>query len=427
MIFNNHKTQFMTPDGILPSFLKERRAFILITGVLFILILIMEFINNRFLMNDFQVYYFAAKALVNNSQVYGLVFGGSSVGFYKYSPFALFYFIPLSFLPLQAAKIVFFIMISCAISCAFIIAAHIIQNASKRENTVSNGILFITFLIASSQLHRELHLGNVNMILLLLLLLMLKFLLSGKQINAGIIFSIVLFIKPHFIILVPLFALRKQYKLLFVTLFGVIIEVFLPVLFVGVSRNFDLHNEWIQTMQAHNDTLSTYYNTIYSLFILISNQLHLNIFLFPEKVVVIGLVLFAALIFGWFCLLNMREEKNMQPPTTGQSVWIEFLILVALVPNLVNTDTEHFLLSIPLIIYLLGFMNKETPLWFKISVIFSLLLYGINIHDLIGNTLSNLLTVYGVLGIGNLLIIILTYIGYRMFELKGSTTSLKIE
>ena len=421
MLFNNHKTQLMYPDLKLPAIIKERRSFILITGAIFILILIMQFINNRFLMNDFQVYYYAAKAMVNNTQVYGLAFGGSGVGFYKYSPFALFYFIPLSFLPLQAAKIVFFIIISVAITSAFIIAANIIQHASKREKSISIGMLFVTFLIASSQLHRELHLGNVNMILLLLLLLMLKFILSGKQISAGIIFSIVLFIKPHFIILVPLFALRKQYKLLFVTLSGVIIEVILPALIVGISRNMVLHNEWIQTMQAHNDTLNTYYNTIYSLFFLVFKQLPVNIFPFPEKVVVIGLVIIVALVFGWFCLINIRKEKIMQIQQVGQSIWIEFLILVALVPNLVNTDTEHFLLSIPLIIYLMGLMNKNTPLWFKISVIFSLFLYGINIHDLVGNTFSNWLSVYGILGLGNLLIIILSSIGYRMFELKGNT------
>src|ERR1035437_8847229 len=168
MLFNNHKTQLMYPDLKLPAIIKERRSFILITGAIFILILIMEFINNRFLMNDFQVYYYAAKAMVNNTQVYGLAFGGSGVGFYKYSPFALFYFIPLSFLPLQAAKIVFYIIISVAITSAFIIAANIIQHASKREKSFSIGMLFVTFLIASSQLHRELHLGNVNMILLLL-------------------------------------------------------------------------------------------------------------------------------------------------------------------------------------------------------------------------------------------------------------------
>ena len=404
-----------------PSIIKERRSFILITGAIFILILIMEFINNRFLMNDFQVYYYAAKAMVNNSQVYGLAFGGSNVGFYKYSPFALFYFIPLSFLPLQAAKIVFFIIISAAITCGFIIAAHIIQHASKREKPTSTGMLFVTFLIASSQLHRELHLGNVNMILLLLLLLMLKFILSGKQISAGIIFSIVLFIKPHFIILVPLFVLRKQYKLLFVTFSGVIIEVILPALIVGISRNMVLHNEWIQTMQAHNDTLNTYYNTIYSLLLLVFKQLNVNIFPFPEKVVVIGLIIIVALVFGWFCQINIRKEKIFQTQQMGQSIWIEFLILVALVPNLVNTDTEHFLLSIPLIIYLIGLMNKTTPIWFKISVIFSLFLFGMNIHDLVGNTFSNWLSVYGILGLGNLLIIILSCIGYRMFELKGNT------
>ena len=62
-----------------------------------VLYLVLLFINQRFQLSDFNVYYGAADALMNGEQVYGKSFGLSS-GFYKYSPEALVPFLPFAFL-----------------------------------------------------------------------------------------------------------------------------------------------------------------------------------------------------------------------------------------------------------------------------------------------------------------------------------------
>lgn len=408
----------MQYDVNLRQILNQRRLFILISGVIILLILVMQFINSRFSMSDLEVYYYAAQAFVSDHRVYGQQFGGEDTGFYKYSPFALVFFFPLSLLPLVAAKVIFFLLIGASTVAVFLFAAHLLQNIPENGMKFSNGMLAIVAIIACSRLHRELHMGNMNMILLLMLLLMLWFILSGKQVTAGILFAIVLFIKPHFIILTPLFLLRKQYVLLIVAITGVIVEVLLPAFIVGVSGNWVLHGEWIQTMQLHLETFDGVYNTIYSLFFLIPKYFPLLDFGVPVKVIVITLLSVVVVVFGWFCIGNIKRERNLELQIPGQSFWIEFLVLVALIPNLMNTDSEHFLLAIPLLFFLLGLMKNKTPMWFKVSVGFAMLLYGINIHDLIGHTLSMWLGDNGALGFSNILLILLSGYGYRRFVLS---------
>jgi hypothetical protein len=396
------------------ALLDQRRPFILISGVVILLILVMELVNNRFSMSDFEVYYYAAQSFVSNHQVYGHQFGGENTGFYKYSPFALFFFIPLSLLPVVVAKVIFFLLIGVAAVAVLLLTSHLLQEVTEKKSGFSNWMLAIIAIVACSRLHRELHMGNVNMILLLMLLLILWFTLHGKQVTAGVLFAIVLFIKPHFIILAPLFLLRKQYVLLAVAFAGIIVEIMIPAIFIGVSGNWDLHRDWAQVMLQHAGTLEGVYNTIYSLFLLVPKYLPGLDFGIPDRVLVFVLLAFVALVFGWFCLGNIRRERMMgiQFPVSFK---FEFLILVALIPNLMNTDSEHFLLTIPILFFLLGLMRKETPMWFKVSVVFAMLLYGMNIHDLIGHKLSMWLGDNGALGFSNILLILLSGYGYRRF------------
>src|ERR1035437_2390660 len=284
------------------ALLDQRRPFILISGVVILLILVMELVNNRFSMSDFEVYYYAAQSFVSNHQVYGHQFGGENTGFYKYSPFALFFFIPLSLLPVVVAKVIFFLLIGVAAVAVLLLTSHLLQEVTEKKSGFSNWMLAIIAIVACSRLHRELHMGNVNMILLLMLLLILWFTLHGKQVTAGVLFAIVLFIKPHFIILAPLFLLRKQYVLLAVAFAGIIVEIMIPAIFIGVSGNWDLHRDWAQVMLQHAGTLEGVYNTIYSLFLLVPKYLPGLDFGIPDRVLVFVLLAFVALVFGWLCL-----------------------------------------------------------------------------------------------------------------------------
>ena len=84
---------------------------------------------------------------------------------------------------------------------------------------------------------------------------------------------------------------------------------------------------------------------------------------------------------------------------------MEWFILIAILPNLVKTDSEHFLCSLPLImmiIYYLSITRQPFLIAFFIILIF---FYGANSTDLLGKKLSDTLFNMCLIGISNLLII----------------------
>jgi hypothetical protein len=404
----------MTNTLVSNSLIPSRLAFIITTSIILLVLMAMQIINKRFWMHDFEVYYKATQAFMNGEQVYGLAFGLDS-GFYKYSPFALFLFLPLSLLPFGIAKVIYFLLIAVATITTLLFSAKLLGNNSGSSFKYSNGMLFLLLAIISSQVFRELHLGNINMILLLLLLISLQLLLTEKHVAAGLLFSIILFIKPHFIILVPLLFMRKYYKCLWITFLGLLFGVLLTAMVSGIEGSIILHKQWFQTMQIHNQSLLQAPDTVYS-------WLYQTVFYFfvPEtstfaKLFPLMILILIAAFFAWFVLANIRSEsKTLHTGPQKQSFVIEFVLLVALIPNLVLTDSEHFLLSIPIILLFLGLLKQNRqPYWFSGLTIIGILLFAMNIHDLVGASISIWLTQNGILGLGNLMLIALAIYWFR--------------
>jgi hypothetical protein len=133
------------------------------------------------------------------------------------------------------------------------------------------------------------------------------------------------------------------------------------------------------------------------------------------KLLPLMILILIAAVFAWFVLVNMRSEsKTLHSITQKQSFVLEFVLLIALIPNLVLTDSEHFLLSIPVILLLLGLLKQNIqPYWFSGLTIIGILLYAMNIHDLVGASISIWLTQNGILGLGNLMLIALAIYWFR--------------
>ena len=84
------------------------------------------------------------------------------------------------------------------------------------------------------------------------------------------------------------------------------------------------------------------------------------------------------------------------------------MVLISLLPNITVTDTEHFLLALPLIIYLSVIFQVRPISVGHWLIVVSFIAYGFNIYDLWGRDLSALFEYYGLLGIGNFGIIVLS-------------------
>ena len=360
-----------------------------------VLYLVLLFINHRFQLSDFNVYYGAADALMNGEQVYGKAFGLSS-GFYKYSPEVLVPFLPFALLKYDVAAVLFYLL-----NAGILV---LLLNEFKRTffKEISWGkevwfMLAMTFLFFGDQLERELFLGNVNALLLLLTLWAVRSIENKQHAKAGLIYAVVLCFKIHFVILLPYFILKKEWKVLLYTIVG--IAGMALTLFICVpSRFVVLHSQWLKAVQAHNVQLDHSPNTIYFFIQKVLSSMHMSVIPIAAVVIGLGIAGVGYLTFIWK-KIGMGFQSN------------EALILLALIPVLTHTDTEHFLWAMPFFLMILitvSTWNKKGKIAAGVVLLFASIPFLFNSPDIVGKTLSKQLDEGGI-GLSLLLLLLLSF------------------
>jgi hypothetical protein len=371
----------------------------------------MEIINHRFWLYDFKVYYSAAENFMAGNSVYHQAYGLSS-GFYKYSPFALLLFSPLALLPFEIAKVIYYLIVSGAIISIFFLLRNGLKKYFPQFISISEKQwpwLVIAFICMVHFL-RELHLGNVNALILLVLLISIYFIASEKPIRGGILLGFVLLVKPHFVLLLILLALRKKFKVLVSSILIFIIGLFLPAILVGLSSNFDLLVSWKNTMIEHNVSLTNHPDTLFS---------WIYRFLDPNSGKAIMIIILCLIgVFGLLLIFWNKKKEQFYCENGISNFIFESCLIIALIPNLTLTDSEHFLFALPLISLLFCSLIVSKNVVFKVVAILSFVMYGGNWHDAVGSKISDWLSVTGILGIGNFLIILLFVFYYIVLQNK---------
>lgn len=363
-----------------------------------VLYLVLLFVNHRFQLSDFHVYYGAADALINGEQVYGKAFGLGS-GFYKYSPEIIVPFIPFALLKFEVAAVLFYI-INVGI---ILMLLNELKQVFFKSQTWRKEVWFMlamTFLFFGDQLERELFLGNVNALLLVLTLWSVRSIEKKDHVKAGIIYAVVLCFKIHFLILLPYFILKKEWKVLLYTIVGLMGMAL--ILFICVPNRFvSLHSQWLRAVQAHNVQLDQSPNTIYCFIQRILSAMHLAVI--PLVAVLVGLAFsgFAYLVIIW---KNIGSGFRMN----------EALLLVALIPVLTHTDTEHFLWATPFFLMLLisiSTWNKKGKWVGAMALMCASIPFLFNSPDIVGKELSKQLDEGGI-GFMLILLLLLSFL-YR--------------
>ncbi|MCX6229961.1 MAG: glycosyltransferase family 87 protein [Bacteroidetes bacterium] len=375
-------------------------SFYWVLGAFFLLFFIAEVINHRFELNDFKVYYLAMQNFINGDAIYYTPFGLQS-GFYKYSPFALIPFSIFYAIPYIVASIIYYLLICIAIFFVLTKSYRLINEVFNFENTQKSTILYFTLLILLNHFYRELHLGNVNVLLLLLYLVSFEKLLKNKEVSAGILMGIGLLFKLHFIVLLPVLFLFGKFKTSILMAGSFIIGLFLPAVFLGYEANNALLKIWVSTMKGHNTNINSSSDTIYAWV----NKLLSTIGL-EQKNLMYSLIILAliAAVFLWLIF-----RKNHQKPiySNFQKFSLIYLVVIAIVPSITLTDSEHFLFSLPVVMLslFLFFIKPSITIYDKVFIITAFVLYGGNWHDLWGHRISVFFAYNGFLGLGNLLLI----------------------
>lgn len=261
-------------------------------------------------------------------------------------------------------------------------------------------MLAMTFLFFGDQLERELFLGNVNALLLVLTLWSVRSIEKKDHVKAGIIYAVVLCFKIHFLILLPYFILKKEWKVLLYTIVGLMGMAL--ILFICVPNRFvSLHSQWLRAVQAHNVQLDQSPNTIYCFIQRILSAMHLAVI--PLVAVLVGLAFsgFAYLVIIW---KNIGSGFRMN----------EALLLVALIPVLTHTDTEHFLWATPFFLMLLisiSTWNKKGKWVGAMALMCASIPFLFNSPDIVGKELSKQLDEGGI-GFMLILLLLLSFL-YR--------------
>ncbi len=355
------------------------------------LAMVLEMVNGRFWLNDLRVYVMAADALRHGDLVYGLPFG-LDTGFYKYAPGLLYFFIPYTFIPFTAACVLHFVLISAALVSVFLrmerlLMRHLYQVHPPKIKRRA----FLGFLCVAVHLVRELHLGNVNVLLLWCVVVALEAMLEERDITAGLLLGLTFFVKPYLLLcVVPMVVLRRT-AVLGWALVAVIIGLALPMLIEGPATGWSLNGSWVAAMRAHGDYLTST-NTLRSLLsTLVGRDLPAR---WDLLFIATAGVLVAAVTW-----LNGRKDRS-------QALILGLSVALACVPLLVVTDVQHFLLALPLILWVLAQLFRwRSPLR---AVVFTLamLAYGTDSTDLWGSDLAARFEQVGLVGWGTLLLLL---------------------
>ena len=251
-----------------------------------------------------------------------------------------------------------------------------------------NWILILSFFVIAIHLTREYHMGNVNLILLSSFILGAWFYQKEKWAISSFFYGMMLILKPIMILVILPILLYKNWKMIFFLTGWGILFLFIPVLFWGWSTNWMLWNGWVNSITAHGE----YISNPSSLQFMIPAIFGLSHSWIPSFV---GL---AVLIIFWF-------KNHLNTNLNKQDFWFWTSVFLGFIPNFFVTDTQHFLLSIPMVMLLLLFVFKVKNKLIWLGYCLGMLLFSFDSMDLWGRALSTKFTQWGVLGIGNLIFI----------------------
>jgi hypothetical protein len=261
------------------------------------------------------------------------------------------------------------------------------------KNRTENLLMSLALVCILLHLVREFHLGNINILLLFLASAGLIFSLRSRDVLSGIFIGLAIIIKPYFLVLILPFVASGKWRVTMSICLTMIISFLLPMLFFGYTHNILLHKEWLLAMREHSSYLSSHH-TIQSL---------LHYYLGLQTGTWFTYFLIALISSGYFFIFFFLKSRT---ESASQFLFASgYFCLLSIVPNIVITDTEHFLLSLPLIMILLRYIYEKKNHLLTAAFIVLIILYEGNSTDLLGKNISQRFEEMGLLGISNLIII----------------------
>jgi len=114
---------------------------------------------------------------------------------------------------------------------------------------------------------------------------------------------------------------------------------------MGIGKDIELHKQWLNTMLLHADGFPS------------PNTIDALIRCYLSKAVNFQYIIMFLLLSLYVFFTRMNIIKNGEDEKAGRVSFImEWFILIALMPSLFKTDNQHFLMSLPIILFILIYL-----------------------------------------------------------------------
>ncbi|MDD8014428.1 MAG: glycosyltransferase family 87 protein [Acidobacteriota bacterium] len=351
--------------------MKKTTIVLLAAGL--VLFMALFFVRGQTAMRDFEVNYTAGKRLRLAETLYREADGHYQ---FKYPPFSALLYLPLSFLPLASAKIIWFLVVLAASFAVFRLSYGLVRPGP--DMALLTGIL--PPLILARFFLRELELGQINAVITCLLLLMAGGWMRAPADQArqcahaaktGALWAAASALKPYAFIFFPYFLIKKSRRVLACGFACLAAAFLLPSLYYGFPGNFVVHEEWIASLSKSTPALYATQDNI-SFFALAAKwtgDTRLAPFLAG------GLILLAAA--GFLHLIAMGKG-------IVRAEVLECAALLTLIPLVSPLGWDYTLLSsVPAVMIVVNRFPRLPAAW-KTALIADGLVIALSYYDLMG-------------------------------------------
>jgi len=226
--------------------LRTKTALFALVGFLFFLSLFLLRTKNN--MKDFEVNYEAGKRIVLGETLYRFDDGHYM---FKYFPCSALLYVPVSSLPLLAAKAIWYaLVVFCSVFLFYF--SHKLTSSSQKTSCI---LIVLPPLILARYFFREMDLGQINALVATVLMLMVWMMIKDdhhlsprNDFFSGCLWGFATALKPYAFIFFPYFIIKKKWNALVGGFLFIFLALLTPSLFYGFRGNLIVFQEWYSTL-----------------------------------------------------------------------------------------------------------------------------------------------------------------------------------
>jgi len=198
-------------------------------------------------LTDFAVYYAAGRSLLSGrTDLYAADFARGAVMDYRYLPFFIVAFAPLSLAPYPVAAWVWHLLNTAAIALAVASIASVFSELPYSRSKVWS----VAFLIVVPYFAMALDYGNAQLIVTALMFAAMSLALRGRDLPAAALLSVAITVKIIPALMLPYFVITRRWRLIGLVILVTAALNLLPSLYFGIAGNRDLIAHWYEHVIA---------------------------------------------------------------------------------------------------------------------------------------------------------------------------------